>query len=224
MLRGNRYRVHGLELQVPTSVDAEIRYLLLRGRPYEQAEADLTKSALKPGMNVLELGGSIGVISAVVRSVIGPVARHVIVEANADLAEICRLNASRGANDGAVKVVWGAIDYTGNATVSFDLGHNSHTGRVAETGGTAVPALTASDAAKFLPNGAIALVCDIEGAEFPMVMHDDALLGRCSVIIMEIHPPYYATQGGSTASLVEKLARHGLLLRRQIDDVLLFQR
>lgn len=225
-LRGNRFRANGVEVLVPPSVDQEVRYLLLRGRPYERAEALLARKGLARGMHVLELGGSLGVISAVVRSVIGPEARHVIVEANADLAAVCSVNAAQGAVAGASTVLRGAVDYSGAATVTFDSGHNAHTGHVDPTAqhGVAVPTLTATAAAESLPAGPIALVCDIEGAEYPMVMQDAALLARLSCVIMEIHPPRYADMGGSTGALLAQFAAAGLVLQEQVDDVILLRR
>lgn len=226
LLRGDKFHANGVDVVVPASVDAEIRYLLLRGRPYEQAEAILARKALRLGMNVLELGGSIGVISAVVRSIIGPEASHVIVEADDDLAKVCAQNASRGAKSGLASVVRGAVDYSGASHVFFDSGHNAHTGHVdpnAKTG-TAVPALTATAAAAGLPEGPFALVCDIEGAEYPMILQDAALLPRLSAIIMELHPPSYAKLGGSTEMLLGKLAENGFTLREQIENVVLLTR
>ena len=226
MLRGDRFRANGVTVTVPPSVDAEVRYLLLRGRPYERAEATLIRKGLAYGTPVLELGGSLGVISAVIRSVIGPDARHVIVEANAHLAAVCAVNAAAGASAGAMTMLQGAVDYSGAATVTFDPSHNCHAGRVDTTAttGIAVPTLTATNAAAHLPPGPIALVCDIEGAEYQMILQDAPLLTRLDCVIMEIHPQRYAETGGTTDALLAQFAAAGLTVRAQIDDVILLQR
>lgn len=226
VFRGDRFRTNGVEVTVPAIVDAEIRYGLLRGRPYEQAEADLIRKALRKDMNVLELGGSIGVISTVIRSVIGPSATHVIVEADEALAQVCARNASHGADRGRAIVKRGAIDYSGAPHVFFDSGHNAHTGHVDQNAstGTAVPTITASAAAADLPEGSFALVCDIEGAEYPMIEQDAEVLDRISVIIMELHPERYLSLGGSTEALMNRLLASGFHLNEQNEHVVLMVR
>lgn len=39
---------HGMEVVAPSGADVEIRYLLARGRPYEQAEAGLSAVIKRP--------------------------------------------------------------------------------------------------------------------------------------------------------------------------------
>lgn len=226
IFRGDRFRANGVVVNVPASVDSEIRYGLLRGRPYEQAEAKLIREALRKDTHVLELGGSIGVISAVIRSVIGPRATHVIVEADKNLAQVCAHNAFHGADRGCAIVKHGAVDYSGARHVFFDSGHNAHTGHVDHSAldGTAVPTITASAAAADLPEGPFALVCDIEGAEYPMIEHDADLLGRVSVVIMELHPERYHSLGGSTEILMSRLLASGLHLKTQVENVVLLTR
>ena len=87
-----------------------------------------------------------------------------------------------------------------------------------------MPTLTASAAMASLPSGPIALVCDIEGAEYRMVMQDEALLARLSCVIMEIHPKHYIEMGGSTEALLLKFAAAGLHLEERVEDVILLRR
>ena len=90
----NVYQPHGVSVKIPRYGDVSIRYSLSKQRPYEESEANLIRKYLKFGTNVVELGGCYGVISALVRKIIGPNAQHVIVEADPDLAAICSLNAN----------------------------------------------------------------------------------------------------------------------------------
>lgn len=72
---------HGVPVHVPATADISLRYLLTRGRDYEREEAAMVRDFLAPGMNVIELGGCMGIISALIRDRIGPEAKHVVVEA-----------------------------------------------------------------------------------------------------------------------------------------------
>ncbi|MGY8789588.1 MAG: hypothetical protein ACKVKR_04735, partial [Pseudomonadales bacterium] len=90
----------------------------------------MVKSFLGKNTNVIELGGSLGIISALIRNQIGPRAKHIIVEANRDLASICALNAKQNGEVGATEVVVAAIDYSGAESVKFSAGNNAHIGHV----------------------------------------------------------------------------------------------
>lgn len=223
LVKGDSYTIHGVTLSVPTEVDPEIRYLLARQRPYEEPEARFVKSALPAGTHVVELGGSIGVVSTLVRKQIGPGARHIIVEANPALAVIGNKNASAGANPGCTETIHAAIDYSGADEVMFDFGHNAHTGRVGESG-IRVPTTTLAKVAADLPKGPAALVCDIEGAEFDLVAADADAIGRFDVIILETHPHAYPDGMDSLKSMLAQLSDLGFDTADSAEDVVLLKR
>ena len=62
-----------------------VKLSLTRG-VYELAERELLSKFFKPGLLVLEMGGSIGVLAAVVAEKVGPEGRLVSIEADADIA------------------------------------------------------------------------------------------------------------------------------------------
>ena len=161
---------HGISIKVPKDADIAIRYLLARGRPYEGPEADMVSKYLPLGMNVIELGGCYGIISALIRKQIGPDARHIIVEANPSLAKICARNANLENTNNMADVVVAAVDYSGAKEIRFAPGPNAHTGRVANNGerGFTVPTTTLAEQLLKLPKNKFILVCDIEGAELDL--------------------------------------------------------
>lgn len=203
---------HGIRIHIPRSADRSIRYLLMRGRPYEQPECDLIRAYLRPGMNVLELGGCMGIVSASIRSAIGPTARHIVVEAMPELATICSSNARLGAEPDSVVMVEAAIDYSGRPTVRFAPRHNAHVGGVAGDGepGIDVPSTTLAALAGRMPQGPFALVCDIEGTETEMIARESDVFDRIDLLIIETHPRRYAQPEADLAAMEARLHEHGL--------------
>lgn len=227
-LRGTsttQFAPHGVTVTIPPRVDDNIRYQLTRGRSYEVPEGRFVKDVLRSGQKVVELGGSLGVVSALIRSVIGPSAKHVIVEANDALVEVCRANATQGADEGATEIVVAAIDYSGNPTVTFDTGSGAHVGAVSSSGGSmTVKAMTLSEVLTEMEDGPFALICDIEGMEADMIDREADILPRVSVFILETHPHAYPDGTATVDRIVQTCEQAGLQLHAQNDDVLCFVR
>jgi FkbM family methyltransferase len=175
-------------------------------------------------MPVIELGGCLGIISALIRQQVGPTPRHIVVEASDRLAHYCRANATLGAAEGATEIVVAAVDYSGAASVSFATGRMAHSGRVAASGGMSVPTTTLSRLAATLPDGSFALVCDIEGAEVPMITHEMALLSRVAVMVLETHPKLYPGGKADMEALVAQIEKTGLRRVAQAANVFAFSR
>ncbi len=218
------YAPHGIPVAVPREADVKLRYDLARGRPYEEAEAAMIRAHLKPGTAVIELGGCLGIISALIRSHIGPTAPHIVVEANAALAAFCAPNARIGAAPDATRIVVAAVDYSGATTVSFDTGRTAHGGHVAAEGGISVPAITLSTLAKDLPVGPFALICDIEGAETALIEQEAAVLQRVSVFVLETHPKVYPQGQADVRRLIALGEAAGLKRVEQVKNVYAFVR
>lgn len=220
------YRPHGVPVRIPHDADLKLRYRLARGRPYEAAEAALIRAHLPQGSPVIELGGCMGVISALIRDVIGPDPVHVVVEADPHLAAICRPNAEAAAAPGKAEVVVAAIDYSGAATVTFASGKNAHVGHVAGPGetGITVPALRLCDLTARLPAGPFALICDIEGAETAMIAAEAAMLPRLSVLILETHPMVYPGGQAELDAMLAGIRASGMDLVAEAGQVVCFRR
>lgn len=218
---------HGVEVRVPKSSDLSMRYNLVRKRPYEVGEARLIQQYLKPGTHVIELGGCVGVISALIRKTIGPDAHHTVVEADPDLAQVCGANAARQAAPGAATLVNAAIAYSGETTIRFAAGHNAHVGHIAQPGeaGRDVPTVRLAGLMGNLPtDGDAALICDIEGAELDLCAVDKALLPRFSLIILETHPGVYAGGEADLRVLEANLAEAGFEQIDQHEQVVCYRR
>jgi len=168
----NLFIVDGMKFLVPISIEPNIRYVLAKGRDYEVEEIRFLKRILKTGMNVVELGGSLGIVSGIVRSIIGPIAKHIIVEANPELINICIDNACGNSKTTETEVICKAVSYSSKAKVGFTKGINSHTGRLSgvsdkvyyEVEKVKLRALIE----KLSEKDPYVLICDIEGEEYEM--------------------------------------------------------
>jgi hypothetical protein len=93
---------------------------------YESAERRFVRCFLPHDVDVVELGGSLGIVTQTIRRRVGKERRVVTVEADSELAR--RLAA---ATAGAVDVVHAAIDYTGDgATTHFSRGSDNVSGHL----------------------------------------------------------------------------------------------
>ena len=221
------FHPYGVEVHVPKGSDLSMRYNLTRKVPYEVGEATLIRKYVRPGTHVIELGGCVGVISALTRSVIGPDAHQIVVEAEKALVPVCGANAARAAAPGAARAVHAAVDYSGAPFVRFASGHNAHVGHVAQPGedGNDVPATTLSTLLQDFPQtGEAALICDIEGAELALCQAEQPALARFSTIIMELHPNVYARGTADQDALEADLRAAGFEPVETMDQVTCFRR
>jgi FkbM family methyltransferase len=169
----------------------------------------------------------VGVISALIRHVIGPDAHHVVVEADPDLAQVCGANAAREARPGAMTLVNAAVDYSGAQTVRFAAGHNAHVGHIAEDGedGRDVPTTTLAALMPHLPqDGEAALVCDIEGAELALCATDAAHLARFDLVILETHPNVYPAGVSDLNQIRQQMDNAGFEVIDEYEQVIGFRR
>lgn len=222
---GATFRYHGLEVSVPSECGLGPANSLLRDK-YERDEAAMILKHLPRDLPVIELGGSLGIISRLIRSRIDPETRHIVVEANADLVEICAKNAGSGAADGRTEMVHAAIHHDG-PTVSFQIGDDVHSSSIANVGSTRsvreVAATTLAVVAERLGSKQdYVLVSDIEGAEYPIFEREAEALVDVRMAIVEVHPKIYAERGWSEEKFIALARAAGLnVIDRQADVVVL---
>jgi FkbM family methyltransferase len=225
---GDTYRVHGLEVTVPGHISPGIRYILAKGRPYEADEIKLVVSILKKGANVIELGGSIGLLSRVIRNKIGPTATHFIIEADPSLIDTCRQNSEIGSENGKTKVLHAAVAYVDTPTLAFKKGKTAHTGKIATSGekdSIQVPAVRLKELIQKVPKGEdLILVSDIEGAEYEMFEKESReVFSNFSYAIIEIDPKSFQNLNKSEAEFEKIIVEKGFSLIRREENVLLLR-
>jgi FkbM family methyltransferase len=160
-------------------------------RGYESGEYRFVRRYVPANIDVVELGGSMGIISCTIRRNMDANHRLIVVEADPRLADVLERNlAINGCSDG-VFVERKAISYSGEATVSFAQGETSVSGRLSQGGNDEVSiTVPATTLAKLIGDHGLtdyALVSDIEGVEWNMINNDLDAMAKARVIVIETH-------------------------------------
>lgn len=216
---GWRFDFHGIEVEIPQDTDLAVANALIKGK-YESEEAKSIVRLLPANRPVIELGGSLGVISSLIGSHLHEDVPHVIVEANPTLIEICKRNVKRPAS----QVCCQAVSYAG-PTVLFQIESNPHASRLSraeildaktlEVNATTLAALWDGLGS---PDG-FTLIADIEGAEVDFIEQDLETVSKAGVVIMELHPHLYV-EGAKTAEQIKAaMARVGFSLLDERSEV-----
>lgn len=223
---GGVFDFHGVTVRLPADVDVAAANALIRGK-YEQEEAALIARHLPADLPVIELGGSLGVVSALIRSKLKPDTRHLIVEANPRLIETCKTNAAAGSAGAATEIVQGAVHYDG-PIARFGIANEVHASAVGQGGSTdviEVPAVRLSELFhRFGSPHRFALVSDVEGAEYDLFAQDADTLRHVELAIVELHPRNYQAQRRNESELLRNAAAVGLQVVERLSDVVLLRR
>jgi FkbM family methyltransferase len=203
-----RNRIPHRGLTVDTSshlVRDEIKAaLLVHG--YESSEYRFVRKYLPRDADVIELGGSLGIISCTICRHLDAAHRLVTVEADPRLAKILARNLGLNDCTAKAKIEGGAIYYGDGDRVEFGLGESSVAGRI----GThaqhlekiSVPALTLQSILSREGFTRYSIVSDIEGIEWQVLESDRAALLGAEIIVLETHD---GPEGQPWSDLVARL-------------------
>ena len=164
---------------------------------YESAEMRFINKHLPQNCDVIELGGSIGVISALILKKINKDQQMIVVEADTQLLPSIIDNINLNNNKVNFKILNGVISYEnndedGNATF-FDSEYNTSGSKYSPKDldiglkVISLPALTLRSIVKQNNLGEFVLVSDIEGAESELLKYDKDVLSKCGLIFIELH-------------------------------------
>ncbi|MGL4406628.1 MAG: FkbM family methyltransferase [Notoacmeibacter sp.] len=211
---GPELRYHNIPVTVPDGLKFSFKRLIFQGK-YEEPERRLIDRFLDPSVPVLELGGSLGIVSAYVGSLISPSTPYRIIEANPSVVTTCQLNANAARTGIKAEVVNAAIAY-GVESIAFDANPNVHISRVVDSQNAHtttiinVRATTLGAEAKTLASdGAFTAIIDVEGMELDIFEHDVAALQNCKLAIVEFHPEIAAQRGLSPDYFFDLVAKAG---------------
>ena len=212
---GPGFTYHGIPIAIPDEIPFSIKRQLMERR-YEEPERRLVERFLDPALPLVEVGGSLGVLSAYIGRRLLPEAPYLVVEANSRIVETCRANARTGRGpDGRLTVMNCALAY-GASEVSFPVSDNIHGNRLGSVSGArpqmiTVPAHTLADLRRLLDQrpGPFSLVMDIEGYEYDVFGNDGATLKDCALAIVETHPPLFAERGKTLEDFLDLVRGNG---------------
>ncbi len=185
-LRGNKGTLDGCTFDLDQPVIATFlksRFLL---KSWEEEARYLFKKYQPTDLPLIELGASIGIVSCITNKQLADPKAHIIVEANPNLLPI--LEKNRVQNACQFNVLNKAVAY-GAAEVHFNLNDRCNEGHLSTTAeGITVPATTLQE---ILDTGGFTkanMICDIEGAELPLVENEGQVLSdHFNWLIIEVH-------------------------------------
>ena len=186
--------------------DNSMKLELLTGR-YERPERDAARRHIRAEWPVVELGGCIGVVACITNKLLKHAEAHVVLEAN-PLA-IPYLKSNRDSNHCSFKILNRALAY-GSETVTFQPTLNFWGNSLGHNGGQPPVTVPAIQLGQILHDEGFekyALICDIEGYEFELVMQEPDALSKAALIILEVHPHMIGEDKVKT--LLSKLADMG---------------
>lgn len=222
MRKGPDFYYHGCRIELPEHVAFTFKRQLMQG-VYEEAERVLIEKYLDPRLPVIELGGSLGVVSAYVGSLLGKDIPYRIVEANPAVLAILEKNANSTRSGRPSEIVHRAVAY-GQETIAFEVSDNVHVSRLAAAEGQrtiTVQTTTLGNEVEALGSGqAYTLIMDIEGAEWDVLEKDAAALSTCALAIIEFHPAMFAQSGRTVDSFMAMVAASGLEVVARTDNTI----
>lgn len=204
----------GLWIDAPSpDITPDTKARLLWGL-YERAEIRMLERHLPPFLDVVELGASIGAVSAHIARRLDPSRRLVCVEPNSRLLTLVRANVRRQAPDLRLDLVDGAIVYaaTEEREVPLSVGERNVDSRLATERTPATTMVPAWTLGRLLPHCRIeryALVMDIEGAEAGVLYDDGAALTGCAWMMAELHDTVHRDRRLGVEDLVAQLTSLG---------------
>lgn len=184
---------------------------------YESGERRFLKRYLTGDHDVVELGGSIGVVSCSIARQLKPGRRLVVVEADPNLAGVVKENLEENGYTDA-HVVNAAIDYAHpeQQKVCFSRGKMSNGGKLATTDspsdGLAIDRMTLAELSDKFEFDKFDLVCDIEGAEAGLLEPTSKLVDRCIMIVIELHRTTWNGREKTVNEMIDSIQNFGYQL------------
>ena len=198
---------------------------------YESAEARFVQSYLRRDLDVVELGSSLGVISAQIARRLGPSGTLICVEANPHLIGVIEKNVRRNCALARNRIVHGALSYDrgekrSHVAFAIDADNTASSLAGGGVGGEVVqvPALTLGELLNEHGVGEYTLVSDVEGAEIGFI-ENDGELSRCRQLIIELHEADWGGRHFTVEEMRETLERrHGFRTRARHGPVFVFEK
>lgn len=190
---------------------------------YESAEIRLINKFLDPNLPVIELGGSLGIISSFILNKLNSNTSLTVVEPNASLLATLKKNIQRyNTKDIDTKIIQKAVGYS-TPFVYLDITGDNTTSHVSENvqTDTLVESIQLNQLVDEKP---YSLFCDIEGAEAALLIEDKDALKNCAQLFIELHETTYKGKYYSREDLINLLIMNSFILRSRDGNVVFMER
>jgi FkbM family methyltransferase len=189
---------------------------------YEKPEREAVLLYLQPQWNVIELGACIGVVSCITNKLLENPANHLVLEVNPLV--LPHLKSNREANGCGFQIMDKALAYD-SKTVTFqpllDFWGNS----LYHAGGQPPVTVETTTLANLLEERSFdnfALICDIEGQEYELILREPETIRKAELIVLEVHPHILGNE--KVEFLLSTLKNLGFGILSQSKNVISFRK
>jgi FkbM family methyltransferase len=189
---------------------------------YEKPEREAVLRFLQPEWAVIELGACIGVVACITNNFLKNPNNHLVVEANPLV--LPHLKENRAANNCAFQITDKALAYD-SETVTFSPWLDFWGNSLFHDGGQAPVTVRTTKLADILQEQRFekfALICDIEGQEYELIMREPDILEKAELIIMEVHP--HVLGDDKVQFMISKLMALNFEIVARLSNVLTFRK
>ena len=189
-LKGNVIEIDGCTFSLNSpAITTRSKSKFFNGQ-YEKPEREAVNRFIDPSLPVIELGGSIGVVSCVTNRRLSRPELHVVVEANPKLVPL--LIANRERNNCKFVVLSRMLGYNGETGTFYANNDNFVIGSAVATDTSAleieVSTVNLRSIIKEYEFDRCTLICDIEGGESDLLRYEADVLGdKVQTIMLEVH-------------------------------------
>jgi FkbM family methyltransferase len=204
-LRGNIVHIDGCRFSVDSPIISTKFKSEFLFDNYEKPEREAVKRFLDSTLPIIELGGSIGVVSCLANLKLSDPGQHIVVEANPVLIPLLESNRER--NRCKFTILPRVVAY-GSQQAVFHSNSTNFVGSTALTHHASdmivgdiledveVQTITLESVLDQYGFDQCTLICDIEGAEAELIEHEfDVIRRKVKTLIIEVHPYFLGEEG-----------------------------
>jgi len=210
---------------ITNSTKAQIFWLI-----YESAEIKFIQKYFPTGLDTIELGSSLGVVSSFIRSKMSKENRLICVEAFPDLCDLTILNLKLNGAYENTKVLNSALNYSDkNSHIFFNPGASNTTGSIStdkiKENSIKITKTSLCNVKEVNCIREYILVMDIEGAEIEIILNEEESLKDCKHLFVELHQTTFDEQAYGVDDMITILIKeHKFRLIDKNDNVCYFKK
>ncbi|MDB4701448.1 FkbM family methyltransferase, partial [Akkermansiaceae bacterium] len=182
------------------------------------------------GLDTIELGSSLGVVSSFIRSKMSKESRLICVEAFPDLCELTIKNLQLNRAYENTTVLNSALNYSDESThIFFNPGESNTTGSIStdkiQENSIKISKTSLRNVKEVSRISEYILVMDIEGAEIEIILKEEESLKDCRHLFVELHQTTFDNQGYGVDDMIAILIKeHKFRLIDRNDNVCYFKK